>query len=262
MAEVAGPSGAQVFPPINYIYTHLHDSIRSELDTLASAVLDLQQAGTASSGTGLSEGLRALRERYRFLEQVYKYHSSVEDEVNAAAWRRASRASAATGAQLRCCLPTIVGCVGLVAAGSPFRRHCSEHDPRPSRLRPALPCSAPLRRWCTQRSTPRCETSRWPTVLSMKMRSTCLSSFSSCWHGRWRSPRGATSWPSCACWRARCAVWAQACVGLVLLVLVGWAALNDLCHSQPARPPCLPGMLCYALLCAALPCLELSPDPL
>ncbi|KAL4436350.1 hypothetical protein ABPG77_009912 [Micractinium sp. CCAP 211/92] len=68
-------------PPINYIYTHLHDSIRAELDTLAEAVTALQAAGAASGGAGLGEGLRALRERYHFLEQVYKYHSSVEDEV-------------------------------------------------------------------------------------------------------------------------------------------------------------------------------------
>lgn len=71
-------------PPINYIYTHLHDSIRAELDTLAEAVTALQAAGAASGGAGLGEGLRALRERYHFLEQVYKYHSSVEDEVGAA----------------------------------------------------------------------------------------------------------------------------------------------------------------------------------
>lgn len=68
-------------PPINYIYTHLHDSIRAELDTLAEAVTALQAAGAANGGAGLGEGLRALRDRYHFLEQVYKYHSSVEDEV-------------------------------------------------------------------------------------------------------------------------------------------------------------------------------------
>lgn len=71
-------------PPINYIYTHLHDSIRAELDTLAEAVTALQAAGAANGGAGLGEGLRALRDRYHFLEQVYKYHSSVEDEVGAA----------------------------------------------------------------------------------------------------------------------------------------------------------------------------------
>lgn len=132
-------------PPINYIYSHLHDSIRAELDTLAAAVLALQQAGASSSGAALRSELAALQEvrwgrvghnqggglaaachcrsravafpagsaplhraalpsslrlvcaaphcaallsgcfvvlqRYRFLEQVYKYHSSVEDEV-------------------------------------------------------------------------------------------------------------------------------------------------------------------------------------
>lgn len=135
-------------PPINYIYSHLHDSIRAELDTLAAAVLALQQGGASSSGAAVRSELAALQEvcwgrvghnqwgglaavcatatpallhsvpapphcrgcraalpiilqlpraashcaallsgclvvlqRYRFLEQVYKYHSSVEDEV-------------------------------------------------------------------------------------------------------------------------------------------------------------------------------------
>ena len=67
------------FQPINYIYLHLHDSIRAELDTLASAVLQLQVAG---SQAGAVEPLSALRDRYRFLEQIYKYHSSVEDEAS------------------------------------------------------------------------------------------------------------------------------------------------------------------------------------
>ena len=70
------------FQPINYIYLHLHDSIRAELDTLASAVLQLQVAGSQAGAVELREPLSALRDRYRFLEQIYKYHSSVEDEVS------------------------------------------------------------------------------------------------------------------------------------------------------------------------------------
>lgn len=80
------PPAASVPPPINVIYSHLHDSIRHELDALAAAVVALQQKGAAggpaSGGSGgLAVELEALRERYRFLEQVYTYHSSVEDEV-------------------------------------------------------------------------------------------------------------------------------------------------------------------------------------
>ena len=71
-----GEATADSFAPISYIYSHLHDSIRAELDTLAQAVLQLQH------GAGLNVELAALQERYRFLEQVYKYHSSVEDEAS------------------------------------------------------------------------------------------------------------------------------------------------------------------------------------
>ncbi len=49
-------------PPINYIYSHLHDSIRAELDTLAAAVLTLQQAGASSGGANLHGELAALQE--------------------------------------------------------------------------------------------------------------------------------------------------------------------------------------------------------
>ena len=107
-------------PPINVIYSHLHDSIRAELDALAAAVVALQQKGAAGGGaaggggdggggaaagaaSGLRAELEALQERYSFLEQVYTYHSSVEDEVGCdgggGGWagRRPSRATAAQG---------------------------------------------------------------------------------------------------------------------------------------------------------------------
>ena len=57
-------------PPINWFYKHFHDALRSELDGLAQIVSNLQP-----------NSLLALKERYHFLGQVYKYHSSVEDEV-------------------------------------------------------------------------------------------------------------------------------------------------------------------------------------
>ena len=64
-------------PPINFLYSRFHDSIRSELDALSHKVLALDH----TAEHGLLDRLLALKERYHFLEQVYKYHSSVEDEV-------------------------------------------------------------------------------------------------------------------------------------------------------------------------------------
>ncbi|MEW5316527.1 MAG: hypothetical protein WDW38_007895 [Sanguina aurantia] len=64
-------------PPIHFFYTHFHDSIRLELDELAVRMRYLETAGEQQLHALLIE----LTDSYRFLEQVYKYHSSVEDEV-------------------------------------------------------------------------------------------------------------------------------------------------------------------------------------
>lgn len=63
--------------PINFLYGHLHNSIRTELENLATWSLSLE----ADNEQDLHQRLLHLKERYHFLEQVYKYHSSVEDEV-------------------------------------------------------------------------------------------------------------------------------------------------------------------------------------
>ncbi len=93
MAAVCVTSGAAGLPlthtataaaqpqPINVLYGHLHNSIRAELDTLSSWVTCLEP----DKEQQLLERLLDLKQRYHFLEQVYKYHSSVEDEVSAAA---------------------------------------------------------------------------------------------------------------------------------------------------------------------------------
>lgn len=76
--EQGGPSHQQSHEPINFLYGHLHNSIRTELDNLSTWALSLE----ADNEQDLLHRLFHLKERYHFLEQVYKYHSSVEDEVN------------------------------------------------------------------------------------------------------------------------------------------------------------------------------------
>ncbi|KAF8062684.1 zinc finger protein BRUTUS-like [Scenedesmus sp. PABB004] len=76
-ADVGDGSPSSAHPPINFLYGHLHESIRTELDNLSRWALELE----AGSEAELLQRLAHLKERYRFLEQVYKYHSSVEDEV-------------------------------------------------------------------------------------------------------------------------------------------------------------------------------------
>ena len=71
---VAQPASAR---PIHFFYGHLHNSIRKELDCLSKVVVKLE----LDTEDGLVTRLRHLKARYQFLEQIYKYHSSVEDEV-------------------------------------------------------------------------------------------------------------------------------------------------------------------------------------
>jgi len=75
-ATVAAPARTYC-APINLIYQHFHNSIRAELDALSELARGLDGA----AGTGLEHLLQSLRSRYQFMEQVYRYHSSVEDEV-------------------------------------------------------------------------------------------------------------------------------------------------------------------------------------
>ena len=79
MAGPAGPEVATGSAPLLFFYTHLHDAIRAELDALSELVLKLESSVGAEKE--IEAQLVYLRDRYRFLEQVYKYHSSVEDEV-------------------------------------------------------------------------------------------------------------------------------------------------------------------------------------
>lgn len=73
----AAAGGPPTPPPINFFYSHVHDAIRDELAALADAVLSLAAAPEGE----LPAALGALEARYAFLAQVFRYHSSVEDEV-------------------------------------------------------------------------------------------------------------------------------------------------------------------------------------
>lgn len=64
--------------PLRFFYTHLHDAIKAELESLSQFLRALDISGEVDSS------LLQLKRRYRFLEQVYKYHSNVEDEVSEA----------------------------------------------------------------------------------------------------------------------------------------------------------------------------------
>ncbi|GBF95645.1 hypothetical protein Rsub_08627 [Raphidocelis subcapitata] len=77
--QTAGDGGGGGPPPVLFLYNHLHDAIRAELDALSSSVLALDASGGGDAG--VEAALLRLKARYRFLEQVYKYHSAVEDEV-------------------------------------------------------------------------------------------------------------------------------------------------------------------------------------
>lgn len=76
VAEVVSPLLAS-HPPIKVFYYHYHNSIRSDLDELSTAVAALEDASVSDA----SEGLASLKQRVAFLDRVYSIHSSVEDEV-------------------------------------------------------------------------------------------------------------------------------------------------------------------------------------
>ncbi|GMH35139.1 hypothetical protein BSKO_03007 [Bryopsis sp. KO-2023] len=64
-------------PPIGFFYSHLHESIRMELNSIWQTVLALE----AAVHENFPEKLSSVEERCVFLQQIYKYHSVAEDEV-------------------------------------------------------------------------------------------------------------------------------------------------------------------------------------
>lgn len=88
-APAADISSVLRCPPINLIYLHYHNAIRAELNRLSKSVNELEK----SSPTKVTDRLSVLKTQYRFLEKVYKYHSSVEDEVNPSDFTRRGRSA-------------------------------------------------------------------------------------------------------------------------------------------------------------------------
>eukprot|EP00889_Picochlorum_renovo_P002701 jgi/Picre1/29731/NNA_005114.t1 len=69
--------------PLLVFYSQLHDAIRRELSGLFKTALSLEKESMRQDRrvSAVDSGLKALKERYKFLEELYKYHSSIEDEV-------------------------------------------------------------------------------------------------------------------------------------------------------------------------------------
>ena len=78
MARREASPDPETFAPLNLLYLHFHDAIRAELVSLETALGKLE--ATTTVGT-LTLDLLALKDRYVFLQQIYGYHSNVEDEV-------------------------------------------------------------------------------------------------------------------------------------------------------------------------------------
>jgi hypothetical protein len=81
-SSALAPSEKPGYPPINFVYRHLHDALRGELDRITELVHAIEQRLESDDVT---KDLHVLRARYHLLVQVNRYHSSVEDEVRCTA---------------------------------------------------------------------------------------------------------------------------------------------------------------------------------
>lgn len=121
--------------PIYFLYLHFHNAIRGELEPLAACIRQLEAAGEDD----VHAALLPLRDRYRFLEQVYSYHSSVEDEVG-----RKLQCVCACGLHVSGVKPTTSRMMAR-----PHRRRCPVREGRRTREK-ALPLSC-LHTWRASR---------------------------------------------------------------------------------------------------------------
>ena len=90
----------QVYPPINFVYQHLHDALRRELDSLSATVRDIE---SRLGNQDVLADLHQLQDRYHLLVQVNRYHSSVEDEVSTLSSTLLSGASCIKGTSETSC---------------------------------------------------------------------------------------------------------------------------------------------------------------
>ena len=78
-------SEKQGIQPLALFYVQLHDAIRDELGVIINLASDFLSAddvgGNVGDNTEYKSAVSILRTKYHYLEFVYKYHSTIEDEV-------------------------------------------------------------------------------------------------------------------------------------------------------------------------------------
>lgn len=132
----------QQYPPINFVYKHLHDSIRNELESIAKLVASLEEDVQRED---VVQQLETIQSRYQLLEQINRYHSCVEDEV------RRSRSSRSSRTPVRAC------CLSALSRSM-------------QALLPRVHGAARTSRWFIRRWSSKSATSRQPTPSSMARR--------------------------------------------------------------------------------------------
>ena len=74
------PPSQQTLQPLTLFYKHLHDAIREELGVIMNLASDFLSRDSGGNAEYLS-AVSILKTKNHFLEFVYKYHSTIEDEV-------------------------------------------------------------------------------------------------------------------------------------------------------------------------------------
>ena len=130
MASLSGSDAQSGYecPPINLIYSHYHNAIRGELARLSKNANELEQLAVGK----LADQLLSLRSQCRFLEKIYKYHSSVEDEVSRCPYITACFPEWSPTGSESCAYPAAANCVLNVHQNGPYSSligpPCSNQD--------------------------------------------------------------------------------------------------------------------------------------
>jgi len=77
-AAPAAAGGEAEYPPINFVYKHLHDAMRAELESIAALMASLEASAQEEA---VVQQLETIQARFQLLGQINRYHSCVEDEV-------------------------------------------------------------------------------------------------------------------------------------------------------------------------------------